>query len=75
MKRATGASAAASPATPAPKTRNLTQQKTDFTAEGAPPPGKVALDVPVVNDEGQGESSLHPVAVPGTRKRRLASSG
>ena len=29
----------------APKT--VAQQSTDFTAEGAPPPGKVGTDVPV----------------------------
>jgi hypothetical protein len=33
--------------TRAPKVRSLTQQQTDFTAEGAPPPGTVATSVPV----------------------------
>ena len=30
-----------------PKLRTLTQQQADFTAEGSPPPGKVATSVPV----------------------------
>ncbi len=34
-----------SKAKPLPKT--TVQQNTDFTAEGAPPPGKVGTDVPV----------------------------
>jgi hypothetical protein len=36
-----------SPATPAPAPKTLTQQKTDFTAEGSPPPGQVATALPV----------------------------
>ena len=35
-------------AVPAPAT--LTEQKADFTAEGAPPPGKVATTPPVSKD-------------------------
>ena len=30
----------------APRPKRLEQQQTDFTAEGSPPPGKVATDVP-----------------------------
>jgi hypothetical protein len=30
----------------APKARNTEEQKTDFTAEGSPPPGKVAGAAP-----------------------------
>lgn len=30
-----------------PKTKTLAQQQTDFTAEGSPPPGKVATTAPL----------------------------
>ena len=41
----------APPKTPPKKLPNLAQQDADFTAEGAPPPGKVATDVPVVPEK------------------------
>lgn len=31
---------------PAPKARTLAQQQSDFTSEGAPPPGKVSTNAP-----------------------------
>jgi hypothetical protein len=34
----------------APCLKSLDQQKSDFTAEGSPPPGKVATDVPETSD-------------------------
>ena len=37
--------------TPELKPKTVAQQSTDFTAEGAPPPGKVGSDVPVVAAE------------------------
>jgi len=37
--------------TPAPKARDLAQQNTDFTAEGAPPPGMVGSTPPETPDE------------------------
>ena len=37
---------------PAPVPATLTEQKADFTAEGAPPPGKVATTPPVSKDAG-----------------------
>ena len=33
---------------PVPKPKTIVQQQTDFTAEGSPPPGKVATADPVV---------------------------
>jgi hypothetical protein len=40
------------PATaPAPATQTLTAQKSDFTAEGSPPPGKVSTSVPATAPE------------------------
>ena len=35
--------------TPIPHARSLSQQKTDFTSEGAPLPGRVATDLPQTN--------------------------
>ena len=35
---------------PAPVPATLTEQKADFTAEGSPPPGKVATTPPVSKD-------------------------
>lgn len=32
-----------------PRPKSLGKQKTDFTAEGSPPPGKVANEAPVTN--------------------------
>ena len=32
-----------------PKPKTLVQQNADFTAEGSPPPGKVATQVPAVS--------------------------
>ena len=37
--------------TPAPKARDLKQENTDFTAEGAPPPGMVGTTPPETPDE------------------------
>jgi len=37
---------------PAPKARSLAQEKRDFTAEGAPPPGMTGTSTPDVADEG-----------------------
>jgi uncharacterized protein YukE len=34
--------------TSSPKAKTLAEQETDFTAEGAPPPGKAMLTVPAV---------------------------
>lgn len=34
--------------TPAPVAKTLAEQKSDFTAEGSPPPGNVATATPVV---------------------------
>lgn len=40
--------------TQASKNQRLTQQKTDFTSEGSPPPGKVALSTPATVEPGAG---------------------
>lgn len=51
--------------TPAPKPRDLRQENTDFTAEGAPPPGMVGTTPPETPDE------VMPTAPAGdTRKQR-----
>ena len=55
--------------TPAPKT--LAQEKADFTAEGSPPPGKVAGSVPTTKGRpGKPIKSVSrlPLTVPGGAK-------
>lgn len=42
------------PATPAPTPKTVTEQKADFTAEGSPPPGKVANTKPETTPEPAG---------------------
>lgn len=44
-----------------PKTvaKNVVQQAADFTAEGAPPPGKVGTDVPVEPDQQTHHGATH----------------
>jgi catalase len=39
------------PISPPPLAKTLTEQKSDFTAEGSPPPGKVSTSVPVTAPE------------------------
>lgn len=52
--------------TPAPKARDLAQQNTDFTSEGAPPPGMVGTTPPETPEE------VTPAAPDGdTRKQRM----
>lgn len=56
----------------APKTKKLAQQNTDFTAEGAPPPGKVATDVPATEHEPTGKpTGPTPAGVVVARKRPI----
>jgi hypothetical protein len=52
---------------PQPKPKTVVQQNTDFTAEGAPPPGKVGTDVPAVQPAAlsvQGQPGVNPGALP-----------
>jgi len=51
--------------TPAPKARDLKQEKTDFTAEGAPPPGMVGNMPPKTPD-----AAIPPAPEGDTRKQR-----
>lgn len=39
------------PTGPATKPKTLVQQNSDFTSEGAPPPGKVATQTPVTPND------------------------
>ena len=60
------------PYIPRPKAKTLVQQQSDFTAEGSPPPGKVAPAVPATSDK------LPPVATakrPGSHKRQPVATG
>lgn len=58
-----------------PKIKSLDQQKTDFTAEGSPPPGKVHIEVPSMPDEIPKPEELTPTTVHGIRKRRPSPKG
>ena len=63
------------PVTPAIRSKKLPQQQSDFTAEGAPPPGEVA--VPATPRRSGPNVSRVPAGIPGahhrapTGKRRL----
>ena len=48
----------------APRLTTLDRQKTDFTAEGSPPPGKVATEVPVTRDAAANEPKRRLPATP-----------
>jgi hypothetical protein len=53
-----------------PKVKTLAEQKADFTAEGAPPPGKVGMSIPDTGPESVKAVSPAPIIVPGAHKRR-----
>lgn len=50
------------------KPKPLAQQETDFTAEGAPPPGKVATSAPVAPGKARKPRSRATAAKHGARK-------
>ena len=51
------------PAQP-PKPKTLGQQHDDFTAEGSPPPGKVATSIPVTTHRAEGSRAARRVSPP-----------
>jgi hypothetical protein len=53
-----------------PKVKTLAQQGADFTAEGAPPPGKVGMSIPDTGHESVKAVSPAPIIVPDARKHR-----
>jgi hypothetical protein len=53
-----------------PKVKTLAQQKTDFTAEGAPPPGKVGMVNPDTAHECVEAVSRAPTIAVSAHKRR-----
>ena len=53
---------------PAPKTKNLSEQQTDFTSEGAPAPGKVGIAAPVTTDDAAAKVVTHKTRKPATDK-------
>ena len=55
-----------------PKVKTLAQQNADFTAEGAPPPGKVGMSIPETAHESVKVVSRAPAVVLGVHKRRLS---
>ena len=55
---------------PTAKPKSLTQQQNDFTAEGSPPPGKVAAAAPETAN-GNGSKAPHPYGTPHDNRRRM----
>jgi len=53
---------------PEAKVKTVEQQKTDFTAEGAPPPGVVGTPVPATHGESGHTASRSTIHVPADRK-------
>ena len=53
--------------TPVPVAKTLAEQKSDFTAEGSPPPGKVSTSIPASSHK-LGQSTANPVPVRATIK-------
>lgn len=58
----------------APVPTTLTEQKANFTAEGSPPPGKVAT-TPPVKDAGTLAVPAVPKASPGAAKKSRKRAG
>jgi hypothetical protein len=57
----------------AQKVITLTQQQADFTAEGSPPPGRVATSVPVATHKTTKATS--PATLRGARKSPSSGRG
>lgn len=62
---------AAQPATELP---TLADQKSDFTAEGSPPPGKVSTSIPLTPHDDSRTGPAPPAPVRGTSKRKRTSA-
>jgi hypothetical protein len=56
-----------------PKVKTLAQQNADFTAEGAPPPGKVAMSIHDTAHEFVKAVSRPPTIAIGAHKHRPSS--
>jgi hypothetical protein len=56
-----------------PKVKTLAQQESDFTAEGSPPPGKVATSIPDTPHESVKAASRAPSVAVSAHKRRPSS--
>jgi hypothetical protein len=54
---------------PKPKSMSLAQQNTDFTSEGAPPPGHVAGVVDMASPAPRHAASRTPANIPGAHRR------
>ena len=53
-----------------PKVKTLAQQNADFTAEGAPLPGKTGMSIPDTGHESVRAASPAPIIGPGAHKHR-----
>jgi hypothetical protein len=60
--------------TSAPAAKTLAEQKTDFTAEGSPPPGKVSTASPIGSAAGGTAQSQPLLSRPQARLKRAAGS-
>lgn len=60
-------------ASPLPVPQTLAEQKSDFTAEGAPPPGMVSTSEPVSSPDHE-KAPTHSTRVRGTIKLKHAPS-
>jgi len=61
------------PATTLPVAKTLAEQKSDFTAEGSPPPGKVSTSTPVGSPES-GAPGRPPRSIRGKIKIKRSSA-
>jgi hypothetical protein len=52
-----------------PKAKSLAQQNTDFTSEGAPPPGQVAGTGVIAKPSLRHAPSRTPAGIPGAHRR------
>lgn len=53
--------------TPVPAPKSLAEQKSDFTAEGSPPPGKVSTSIP---DQSAEPAKASPLRRPSPKRSR-----
>lgn len=60
---------------PVPVTKTLAEQKSDFTAEGSPPPGKVSTAIPAGSPEPEEATPNEPAGRERITLKRIAARG
>lgn len=58
-----------------PRIKGLTEQQTDFTFEGAPPPGRVGNGAPVTSEKGPPLVPRRQLAVPAVGRSPHSDKG